>query len=47
MKGSLEAGKLADMVTLSKDRLTIEPEEILKTEVLYTIVRGKIVYRVM
>jgi predicted amidohydrolase YtcJ len=46
-KGSLETGKLADMVILSKDLFTIDPEEILETEVLYTILGGKIVYKRM
>jgi predicted amidohydrolase YtcJ len=44
IKGSLEVGKLADMVILSKDLFTIEPEEILETKVLYTILGGEIVY---
>jgi len=43
--GSLEKGKLADMVVLDKDILEIEPKEILNTNVLYTIVNGKIVYK--
>ena len=42
--GSIEVGKLADMVVLDKDILEIEPKEILTTQVLYTIVGGKIVY---
>jgi len=45
IKGSLEPGKLADMVILSKDLFTIEPKEILTTEVLFTILGGKIVYK--
>jgi len=45
IKGSLEVGKLADMVILSRDLFTIEPEEILETRVLYTILGGKIVYK--
>ncbi len=44
IKGSLEVGKLADMVVLSKDLFTIEPKEILTTETVYTILGGKIVY---
>jgi predicted amidohydrolase YtcJ len=44
MKGSLEEGKFADMVVLSKDLFSIAPEEILTTKVLYTILGGKIVY---
>jgi len=44
IKGSLEVGKLADLVVLSKDLFTIPPKEILTAEVLYTILGGKIVY---
>jgi len=45
IKGSLEPGKLADMTVLSKDLFEIEPKEILTTEVLSTILGGKIVYK--
>jgi predicted amidohydrolase YtcJ len=45
IKGTLEKGKLADMVVLSRDLLTIPSREILRTEVLYTILGGKIVYQ--
>ncbi len=45
MKGTLEAGKLADLTVLSQNLFDISPPEILKTEVLYTIVGGRIVYR--
>ena len=44
IKGSLEVGKLADMVVLSLDLFFIDPEDITKTEIEYTIVGGKIVY---
>ncbi|MFC1731589.1 amidohydrolase [candidate division KSB1 bacterium] len=44
LKGTLEVGKLADMVVLSNDLFTIDPQEILNTEVLYTILGGEIVY---
>jgi len=44
IKGTLEVGKLADMVVLSQDLFTIQPRDITKTEVLYTILGGKIVY---
>ena len=44
IKGSLTPGKLADITVLSKDIMTIPEEEILDTEVLYTIVGGKIMY---
>jgi predicted amidohydrolase YtcJ len=43
-KGSLTKGKLADIVVLSKDILTIPAEEILKTKVDLTIVGGKVAY---
>lgn len=45
IKGTLEVGKLADMVVLSRDLFTIPAREILKTEVLYTILGGKIIYQ--
>ncbi len=45
IKGSLEKGKLADIVVLSKDILKIPENEIPTTEVVYTIVGGKIAYR--
>jgi predicted amidohydrolase YtcJ len=44
-KGSLKAGKYADMVILSKDILTIPEDEIPSTQVLYTIVGGKVRYK--
>jgi predicted amidohydrolase YtcJ len=43
--GTLEAGKLADLVVLSKDIMRIAPPEILTTSVRMTIVGGEIVYR--
>ena len=43
-KGSIEPGKLADMVVLSDDILTIKPEKIQSVRVLMTIFDGKIVY---
>jgi predicted amidohydrolase YtcJ len=43
-KGSIEVGKLADLVVLSADILTINPVEIEKTRVVMTIFDGKIVY---
>ncbi|MGA7307049.1 MAG: amidohydrolase family protein, partial [Rhodothermales bacterium] len=42
--GSLTQGKWADIVVLSKDLMTIPEEEIPSTEVVYTIVGGKVVY---
>jgi hypothetical protein len=42
--GSLEVGKLADMVLLDKNVMTVEPKEILSTHPLVTIVGGEVVY---
>jgi predicted amidohydrolase YtcJ len=43
-KGSLEAGKLADITVLSRDILTIPEDEIPATDVVYTIVGGKVAF---
>lgn len=43
-KGSIAPGKLADLVVLSGDIFEIPPEEILETEVEYTIFDGRVVY---
>lgn len=45
IKGSLEPGKLADMVVLSDDILTIDPEEIMDIEIEQTYVGGELVYQ--
>ena len=42
--GTLEAGKLADLVVLSKDIMRVAPSEILTTTVRMTIVGGEVVY---
>ena len=47
IKGSIEVGKLADLTVLSKNLLKVAPKELLKTEVVYTIVNGKVVYQKM
>jgi len=44
IKGSIAPGKLADMVVLAEDILTIPVNAIPKVEVLYTIVGGRVVY---
>jgi predicted amidohydrolase YtcJ len=45
IKGSLTAGKLADVTVLTQDILTIPDEEIERAKVAYTIVGGKVAYR--
>lgn len=45
IKGSIEVGKLADFTVFSKDIITIEENEILNTEIEYTIVGGKVAYK--
>lgn len=44
IKGSIEPRKLADFTVFSKDIMTVPEDEILKTEVVMTIIGGKIVY---
>lgn len=44
-KGTLEPGKLADMVILSGDPLAIDPMKISSMQVLETIKEGKTVYK--
>jgi predicted amidohydrolase YtcJ len=43
-EGSLEPGKVADLIIVSKDLFNIEPTDIGKTQVLLTMVGGKVVY---
>ncbi len=44
VKGTLEAGKLADFVILSDDIFTIDPVKIREARVLVTVVNGRVVY---
>jgi len=44
VKGTLEPGRLADLVVLSKNLFEITPREILETKAVLTIVGGKIVF---
>jgi hypothetical protein len=44
LKGSIEPGKLADLVVLSDDILTINPIEIEKVKVVMTIFDGRVIY---
>jgi predicted amidohydrolase YtcJ len=43
-KGSLTAGKFADIVVLSQDILTCRDDELPNVKVLYTIVGGKVLF---
>jgi predicted amidohydrolase YtcJ len=45
LTGTIEAGKLADLVVLSRDIMRVPPPQILTTTVRMTIVGGEIVYR--
>jgi len=45
LKGTLEPGKLADLVVLEEDILTCEPERIRDMGISLTMVGGKIAYR--
>jgi predicted amidohydrolase YtcJ len=44
IRGTLEEGKLADITVFDRNLLTIPENEILNTEVLYTIVDGKVIF---
>ncbi|MGA1985934.1 MAG: amidohydrolase [Candidatus Sulfotelmatobacter sp.] len=43
--GTIAPGKSADLVLLDRDVLTVSPEEMRNTKVLWTMVAGKTVYR--
>jgi hypothetical protein len=45
MKGSIEPGKFADLIVLSKDIMTVPPKEILTSEVEMTMLGGQIHYQ--
>ena len=45
VKGSIEPGKLADLVVISKDILHCPVDEIKDIEALLTVVDGRVVYR--
>ena len=45
IKGSLTPGKLADITILSQDLVTVPDDEIMNTEIVMTILGGKVVYR--
>jgi predicted amidohydrolase YtcJ len=43
--GSIAPGKQADLVLLDRDVLTVSPEELRDTKVVWTMVGGQTVYR--
>ncbi len=43
-KGSLEVGKLGDLIVIDRDYLTCPVDDIPQTRVRYTIVGGRVVY---
>jgi predicted amidohydrolase YtcJ len=45
-KGSIERGKLADLIVISADPLTIPADQIKNIKVLKTIIAGKVVVRI-
>jgi len=45
LKGSVEKGKLADLVVLSRNIFKVPPEEIQKTEVKMTILNGEVIFK--
>jgi len=44
LKGTLEEGKLADFTVLSMDIFKKEPSDLLKTNILMTVIGGEIWY---
>lgn len=44
-EGSLEPGKLADLIVVSQDLFHIDPHQAAKTEVILTMVGGQVVYQ--
>jgi len=42
--GSLEAGKLADLIVLDRNPLSVPAEDIARVKVIETVVGGAVVY---
>jgi hypothetical protein len=43
-EGSIEAGKLADLILVSQNIFEVDPHGIAETEVILTMVGGRIVF---
>jgi predicted amidohydrolase YtcJ len=43
-EGSIETGKLADLILVSQNIFEVDPRRIAETKVLLTIVGGKVVH---
>jgi predicted amidohydrolase YtcJ len=44
-EGSIEPGKLADLIVVDRDLFKIDPSQVADTKVLLTVVGGKVVYQ--
>jgi predicted amidohydrolase YtcJ len=44
LKGTIQEGKIADLVVLDRDPLKVPPEQIREIKVLATVVAGRVVY---
>ena len=45
MKGSIQAGKFADLVVMENDLFRIPQKDILTTPVAMTVLNGKVVFK--
>lgn len=45
IKGSIEVGKLADLVVFNEDILEIDPVNIVNSKIDYTMIDGEICYQ--
>jgi len=44
-KGSIKAGKLADLCVIDRDLFSVSPQELLEAKVVLTMMNGKVVYQ--
>ena len=47
IKGSIEEGKLADLIVVDQNPLTIETEDLKNVKTILTMIDGKILYNIM